>query len=175
MLVDHQLDEDDRRFRLVTTAYVARFFIESLRLPNVNRKKNPLCRTENGRMKNEASDWARLGPWVQEWGLNFLGAPESMQESIDRFDAPLCLTGRLALAWVETVGAGALCQKASDEGSGGVSAVIGSSDLDVHSLHRAVLNRNRCTCLLLNFSKGPRLSTLCLRKGGRSGSIPVAA
>ena len=46
----------DRRFRLVATAYVARFFIESLQLPNVNRKKNPLRRTENKRMKNEASD-----------------------------------------------------------------------------------------------------------------------
>ena len=100
-----------------------------------------------------------MGPGL---GLNSLRAPVSMQESIDRFDVPRCRTGRTALAWVETVGAGACCQKASVEGSGGVSTVIGSSDLDVHSFGRLEHIRNRCTCSLLFSGKSPTFETLCL-------------
>ena len=53
-------------------------------------------------------------------------------------------------------------QAASAVGSGGVSAVMGSSDLDEHTLVSCGASGNQLSCSLLSRLKSPRLPTTCL-------------
>jgi hypothetical protein len=102
---------------------------------------------------DEANDqgWKRLadGAWGQEvQGLGqhpagHLGLGRCKRMSTGRTDR-CCRSRREAHAWVETVGAGAESQAASQVCSGGVSAVMGSSDLDINSFGACGYKGNRC-------------------------------
>ena len=104
-------------------------------------------------MADEANDqgWKRLadGAWgqgVQGLGQHpqgHLGLGRCKRMSTGRTDR-CCRSRREAHAWVETVGAGAESQAASQVCSGGVSAVMGSSDLDEHSFGADGHKGNRC-------------------------------
>ena len=73
-----------------------------------------------------------------------------MQRKVDWVDAQRCRARRTAHGWVESWSRGQKSQRASSACSGGVSAVMGSSDVDAHTFaqHGSFAIRVKAPCPL---------------------------
>ena len=85
----------------------------------------------------EVSGFQVLGLLRPGVGLVPTGHLRTVQRRVDCSDVLQCRHRRIAHGWVETVEQGPKSQATSTICSGGVSAVIGSSDLDGLTRHNA--------------------------------------
>ena len=111
---------EGRPSRMEETAYLARLFM-SLTHCSVN--------------KNEATGLvANPGAIRSRCETSFpAGAPQRCRRKVDWVDAQRCRARRTAHGWVESWSRGQKSQLASRACSGGVSAVMGTSDFDAHT------------------------------------------
>jgi hypothetical protein len=85
-----------------------------------------------------------------------------MQRKVDWVDAQRCRARRTAHGWVESWSRGQKSQRASSACSGGVSAVMGTSDFDAHTFaqHSSFAIGVKAHCPLK--PKPPTVETACL-------------
>jgi hypothetical protein len=85
-----------------------------------------------------------------------------MQRKVDWVDVQRCRARRTAHGWVESWSRGQKSQLASRTCSGGVSAVMGTSDFDEHTFAQRGPVCHRCKGALPSTAKPPKVETTCL-------------